>query len=83
MTSHRPSSPTLSSSSSSLTIDVITDALLKSEDAGQTLDFGHLGLTDVGEDGAEELAAQGRENLEQASTLLRYTLSPLRNTIVY
>ena len=47
------------------------DALLKSDDAGQTLDFGHLGLTDVGEDGAEELVAQGRETLEEASILHR------------
>ncbi|VDB83087.1 unnamed protein product [Peniophora sp. CBMAI 1063] len=72
--SRRPSSPTLSTTSSSLTIDIIVDALLKSDDAGQTLDFGHLGLTDVGEYGAEELAAQGRESLEEASTIARINL---------
>lgn len=61
--------------STSLTLDAIAGALLSSDDGGQTLDFGHLGLTDVGEDGAEELAAHGRENLEEASTLHRYALS--------
>ncbi|KZV69010.1 hypothetical protein PENSPDRAFT_493463 [Peniophora sp. CONT] len=71
--SRRPSSPTLSTSTS-LTLDTIAGALLRSEDAGQTLDFGHLGLTDVGEDGAEELATQGRESLEEASTLHRINL---------
>ena len=77
MTSHAggPSSPTLSSSSSSITTDVLASALLRSDDYGQTLDFGHLGLTDVGEYGAQELAAQGRQSLEEASTLHRWTIS--------
>lgn len=40
----------------SLSREHITDALSKSPDNGITLDLTHKGLTDVGEDGAEELA---------------------------
>lgn len=65
----RPSSPI---SSTSLNQEHITDALAKSEDNGATLDFSHRGLTDVGEYGAEELAAIGREDhVEDESSVAR------------
>ena len=53
----------------------ISEALLKSEDNGATLDFSHKGLTDVGEYGAEELATIGREDsMEDESSVLRCAL---------
>lgn len=68
--SRRPSSPV---SSTSLNQEHIADALNKSEDKGATLDFSHKGLTDVGEYGAEELAAIGREDhVEDESSVTRY-----------
>lgn len=66
----RPSSPV---SSTSLNHIHLAEALLRSEDNGATLDLSHRNLTDVGEYGAEELAAIGREDLmEDESSLLRY-----------
>ena len=38
------------------------DAIDKSTDNGATLDLAHRNLTDVGEDGAEELARFGLED---------------------
>src|SRR5712671_4038985 len=54
----------------------ISEALLKSEDNGATLDFSHKGLTDVGEYGAEELATIGREDsMEDESSVLRCAIA--------
>ncbi|KAF8503481.1 RAM signaling pathway protein-domain-containing protein [Russula emetica] len=73
---HEPSSPT---STSSLNHVHISEALLKSEDNGATLDFSHVRLTDVGEYGAEQLATIGREDsMEDESSVLRITLSSNR-----
>jgi hypothetical protein len=70
---HGPSSPT---SASSLNHVHITEALLKSEDNGESLDFSHMRLTDVGEYGAEQLATIGREDsMEDESSVLRCALS--------
>jgi hypothetical protein len=56
----------------------ISEALLKSEDSGATLDFSHKGLTDVGEYGAEQLATIGREDsMEDESSVLRCALPSL------
>jgi hypothetical protein len=67
------SSPT---STTSLSHVHISEAVLKSEDSGATLDFSHKSLTDVGEYGAEELATIGREHsMEDESSLLRCALS--------
>lgn len=51
------------------------DALKKSTDNGATLDLAHKNLTDVGEDGAEELAniGQGAEDIAH-STVIRCAL---------
>jgi hypothetical protein len=69
---HEPSSPT---STSSLNHVHISEALLKSEDNGATLDFCHMRLTDVGEYGAEQLATIGREDsMEDESSVLRCAL---------
>ena len=69
-----PSSPTFTTSISHIHI---SEALLKSEDNGATLDFSHMRLTDVGEYGAEQLATIGREDsMEDESSVLRCT-SPL------
>lgn len=69
---HGPSSPT---STSSLNHEHISEALFKSEDNGETLDFSHMRLTDVGEDGAEQLATIGREDsMEDESSVLRCAL---------
>lgn len=62
----------VSISSTSLNQEHITDALAKSEDNGATLDFSHRNLTDVGEYGAEELTAIGREDhVEDESSVAR------------
>jgi hypothetical protein len=67
-----PSSPT------ALTPAHISEALAKSPDNGATLDFTYLNLTDVGEDGAEELATIGREaGADEESSVIRYA-SPSR-----
>jgi hypothetical protein len=67
-----PSSP---NSTTSLNHIHISEALLKSEDNGATLDFSHMRLTDVGEYGAEQLATIGREDLmEDESSVLRCAL---------
>ncbi|KAI0273711.1 RAM signaling pathway protein-domain-containing protein [Gloeopeniophorella convolvens] len=72
----QPSSPT---SPTSLSHAHISEALLKSEDNGETLDFSHKGLTDVGESGAEQLATIGREDLmEDESSVLRITVASNR-----
>jgi hypothetical protein len=64
-----PSSPT---STTTLNDDHISEALLKSEDNGATLDFSHRGLTDVDEFSTAQLAAVGREDpMEDESSLLR------------
>ena len=69
---HEPSSPT---STSSLNHVHITEAMLKSDDNGATLDYCHMRLTDVGEYGAEQLATIGREDsMEDESSVLRYVL---------
>jgi hypothetical protein len=78
---HEPSSPT---STSSLNHVHISEALLKSEDNGTTLDFSHMRLTDVGEYGAEQLATIGREDsMEDESSVLRcaFPLSACHNDI--
>ena len=64
-----PSSPT---STTTLNDNHISEALLKSEDNGATLDFSHRGLTDVDEYSATQLAAVGREDpMEDESSVLR------------
>lgn len=69
---HEPSSPT---STSSLNHVHLSEALLKSEDNGASLDFCHMHLTDVGEYGAEQLATIGREDsMEDESSVLRCAL---------
>ncbi|KAI0306496.1 RAM signaling pathway protein-domain-containing protein [Multifurca ochricompacta] len=76
--SHRrmPSSPTFTTSLNHIHI---SEALLKSEDNGATLDFSHKGLSDVGEYGAEQLAAIGREDsMEDECSVLRVTLASNR-----
>ncbi|KAI0006106.1 RAM signaling pathway protein-domain-containing protein [Russula compacta] len=71
--------PSSSTSTTSLNHVHISQALLKSEDNGATLDFSHKGLTDVGEYGAEQLATIGREDLmEDESSVLRITLASNR-----
>lgn len=55
-----PSLPSIS-----LSREHITEAFKKSPDGGATLDLAHKNLTDVGEDGAEELASVGQDE-EQA-----------------
>ena len=53
----------------------ISEALLRSDDNGTTLDFSHKGLTDVGEYGAEQLATIRREDsVEDESSVLRCAL---------
>lgn len=64
-----PSSPT---STTTLNDNHISEALLKSEDNGATLDFSHRGLTDVDECSATQLAAVGREDsMEDEGSVLR------------
>lgn len=63
-------------SSVSLSREHITEALTKSPDRGATLDLTHKNLTDVGEDGAEELATVVRDIDDQTdSTVARYVIS--------
>ncbi|CAL1705031.1 unnamed protein product [Somion occarium] len=65
----------------SLSRDHITEALAKSPDTGATLDLTRKNLTDVGEDGAEELATVVRETDEEPdSTVARITLAHNRLT---
>ncbi|KAI0797614.1 RAM signaling pathway protein-domain-containing protein [Abortiporus biennis] len=60
----------------SLSRDHITDALAKSPDNGATLDLTHKNLSDVGEDGAEELATIGRgDDMDYESTVIRIALA--------
>jgi hypothetical protein len=67
--------PSSSTSTTSLNHEHIYEALLRSEDNGETLDFSHKGLTDVGEYGAEQLATIGREDsMEDESSVLRCAL---------
>lgn len=70
-----PSSPT---STTTLNLSHISEALSKSEDDGATLDFSHRGLTDVDEYSAAQLAVVGREDpMEDESPVLRCAcLSP-------
>ncbi|TFY67445.1 hypothetical protein EVJ58_g1617 [Rhodofomes roseus] len=56
-----------------LSHEYIFEALVKSSDDSATLDFTHKGLTDVGEAGAEEIAAVGQE-AGDSSTVVRYEL---------
>ena len=68
-----PSSPT---STTTLNDNHISEALLKSEDNGATLDFSHRGLTDIDEYSATQLAAVGREDpMEDESSVLRCACS--------
>ncbi|KAI0341774.1 hypothetical protein BDW22DRAFT_1420865 [Trametopsis cervina] len=54
----------------------ITEAFKKSPDGGETLDLTHKNLTDVGEDGAEELASVGRtDDMVDESTVVRIALA--------
>jgi len=65
----RPSSPT---SATTLNHSHISEALMKSEDNGATLDFSHRGLTDVDEYSVTQLAAIGREDpMEDEGSVLR------------
>ncbi|THH31152.1 hypothetical protein EUX98_g3038 [Antrodiella citrinella] len=65
----------------SLSREHITEALSKSPDNGATLDLAHKGITDVGEDGAEELATVGQgEDEDSDSTLVRIALAHNRLT---
>lgn len=59
-------------SGTSLTHADISKALLDSTDDGQTLDFSHKNLTDVGETGAEELATIGVDELDDECIVSRY-----------
>ncbi len=64
----------------SLSRDHIKEALQKSRDGGATLDLAHKHLTDVGEDGAEELASVGQEaETEGDSTVVRYEVAASRS----
>lgn len=56
----------------SLSRDHITEAFKKSPDNGATLDLTHKSLTDVGEDGAEELANVGQGEDTGESAVVRY-----------
>ncbi|GJE95156.1 RAM signaling pathway protein-domain-containing protein [Phanerochaete sordida] len=65
----------------SLSRGLITDALRKSADNGATLDLAHKNLTDVGEDGAAELANVGQEDEDRPhNTVIRIALSHNRLT---
>ncbi|KAI0082789.1 hypothetical protein K474DRAFT_1654962 [Panus rudis PR-1116 ss-1] len=59
----------------SLSREHILEALAKSPDSGATLDLTHKNLTDVGEDGAEELATLVRDADENDSTVARIALA--------
>jgi hypothetical protein len=64
-----PSSPT---STTTLNDNHISEALMKSEDNGATLDFSHRSLTDLDEYSATQLAAVGRDDpMEDESSVLR------------
>lgn len=54
----------------SLSREHITEAFAKSPDHGATLDLAHKNITDVGEDGAEELATVGREDDDEGDSML-------------
>lgn len=56
----------------SLSREHITEAFKKSPDSGATLDLTHKNLTDVGEDGAEELANVGQGEDTGESAVVRY-----------
>jgi hypothetical protein len=61
-------------STTSLSHAHITEAFLRSDDNGATLDFSHKGLTDV-KYGAEQLATIRREDsIEDESSVLRCAL---------
>ncbi|KAH9842729.1 RAM signaling pathway protein-domain-containing protein [Rhodofomes roseus] len=62
-----------------LSHEYIFEALVKSSDDSATLDFTHKGLTDVGEAGAEEIAAVGQE-AGDSSTVVRIALAYNRLT---
>jgi hypothetical protein len=65
--------PVASPASGSLTRTHIDQALLRSPDHGTTLDLTHLGLADVGEEGAQDLVSIGREDVVDAeSPIVRY-----------
>ncbi|KAH8106781.1 RAM signaling pathway protein-domain-containing protein [Cristinia sonorae] len=65
----------------SLSREHITEALSKSPDGGATLDLAHKSLTDVGEDGAEELATIGRDDDDGTEgALIRIALAHNRLT---
>ncbi|KAI0693283.1 RAM signaling pathway protein-domain-containing protein [Cytidiella melzeri] len=64
----------------SLGRDHITEALKNSPDNGATLDLTHKSLTDVGEDGASELAYVGQANADGESAVVRIALAHNRLT---
>lgn len=65
---------TSATSGTSLTHADISRALLDSTDNGKTLDFSHKNISDVGESGAEELAAIGVEGLNGECIVSRVAL---------
>lgn len=54
--------------------------MLDSPDEGSTLDFSHKNLGDVGENGAEQLATMGRDDLDDECTILRFVFALRTNT---
>ncbi len=52
----------------------ITEAFKQSPDGGFTLDLAKKNLTDVGEDGASELAGAGQVDADGESTVVRYAV---------
>ncbi|KAF8522222.1 RAM signaling pathway protein-domain-containing protein [Hysterangium stoloniferum] len=64
----------------SLTHADIAQAMLKSPDEGNTLNFSHKNLCEVGEIGAEELATIGIDDIKDECTVLRLALGYNRLT---
>jgi hypothetical protein len=64
----------------SLSRDHITEAFRKSPDGGTTLTLTHQNLTDVGEDGASELASVGQTGEDNESRIVRYVDRTERST---
>jgi hypothetical protein len=56
----------------------LAEALQRSQDGGATLDLTHLGLSDVGEDGAHELAsvAADRDVVRSATPRAQWVMCP-------
>lgn len=62
----------------SLSRDHITEAFKKSPDNGASLDLTRKNLTDVGEDGASELAYVGQPDADGKSVVVRCAGLPRR-----